>query len=629
MYGRPRLFSPCSCVCLWAISREAELSSLEHIFMFFFVIATILSIFRAVAEMSLASSPDLFRPEDKAFKTLFLSGDDSTNAFDEYLNGEIYDHSDQESDRELSDVLTGFLERKQSIGSRTGYTPIIAPSTRPEEVSPQPWRKGLWCMNQTTTATPGITVSKRRINAQQRRTSQKRSHGGDEKEAYLDPRSLPSTPSLQGTKSFATSPRTANVSGSPYARQRPLSREVTLSPSPSYARLQSKSRMLQQESLQRGLQNFHLRRSEVEILSPPSGNIPRQRLDATQLNAAIATQNNTAVMQHGYQTMYPIHHQTQMEGEGLASVDPSLLSPSQIGQAISSHGDEAVYDSRYQVHSSHGHPIWTTESLESSDESQYSYDSLRSLENAQLVQEGHSWTSPGLSTDYVPVPQQCSQQYYYPILAQPTPHRTTHRLIQQPPSIHADGLGIHFPPSSHLVSQTQNNPVTNPMQGYPPLPPSTYAFTNEDPFSTPRRTRRQSSPLRSPSPCISPTNTSRMLRQRSPTHHASPTRNRRKSIGNAGPITHTAAPPVPRTPKTPKTPRTPTGHGVIDFVNFTPKDRAKLLSDVAPSGSSRTRARREAEAKEKRRRLNEAAMKAVERAGGDLRALKAEGLCLS
>ena len=67
----------------------------------------------------------------------------------------------------------------------------------------------------------------------------------------------------------------------------------------------------------------------------------------------------------------------------------------------------------------------------------------------------------------------------------------------------------------------------------------------------------------------------------------------------------------------------------MDFVNFTPKDHAKLLSDVAPSGSSKTRARREAEAKDKRRRLNEAALKAVERAGGDLRALKAEGLCLS
>ena len=52
----------------------------------------------------------------------------------------------------------------------------------------------------------------------------------------------------------------------------------------------------------------------------------------------------------------------------------------------------------------------------------------------------------------------------------------------------------------------------------------------------------------------------------------------------------------------------------MDFVNFTPKDSAKLLNDVAPSGSSKTRARREQEARDKRRRLSEAAVKVVRRA---------------
>jgi hypothetical protein len=589
--------------------------------------------------MSLASSPDsLFRPEDKAFKTLFLSVEDSINTFDEYLNGEIYDHSDQDSNKGLSEALVDFLDRKQSISSRSEYVPIVA-AARTEQASPQPWREGLWCMNQNLTAAPDITIAKTRNNTQHRRTSQKRTYDGTRKGAYLNPRSPPTTLSSKeatGTKSFATSPRTVYFTRSPYARQGPLSREVTLSPSPMYSQLQNKGRMAQQDSLQQDLQNFHLRRSEIDVLSPPSsGNRPQPQVNAMQLNAAIAAQNNAAVLQHGYQTMYAVNPQSQRVGNGYASVDPSLLSPSQIGQAVSSHGDEAVYASQYESHSSHGLPTWTTESLESSDESHYSYESLRSLENAQLIREGHAWQSqeeapwqsPALSANYMDVRQQYPQQYYYPILAQPTPHRPTHQLIQQPPPVHTEGLGIHFPLSAALSPQTQNYPTTNPMQAYPPLPPPpTYAFTNEDPFSTPRRTRRQSSPLRSPSPCVSPTNTSRTLRQRSPTHHASPTRNRRKSIGNAGPISHTAVPPMP---KTPKTPRTPTGHGVIDFVNFTPKDHAKLLSDVAPSGSSKTRARREAEARDKRRRLNEAALKAVERAGGDLRALKAEGLCLS
>jgi hypothetical protein len=43
-----------------------------------------------------------------------------------------------------------------------------------------------------------------------------------------------------------------------------------------------------------------------------------------------------------------------------------------------------------------------------------------------------------------------------------------------------------------------------------------------------------------------------------------------------------------------------------------------LMTGVAPSGSSKTKARREKEASERRRRLSEAAIKAVAAAGGDV-----------
>ncbi|KAJ4155665.1 hypothetical protein LMH87_000901 [Akanthomyces muscarius] len=58
--------------------------------------------------------------------------------------------------------------------------------------------------------------------------------------------------------------------------------------------------------------------------------------------------------------------------------------------------------------------------------------------------------------------------------------------------------------------------------------------------------------------------------------------------------------------------------GGIGFVNFTPNDGSVLMTGVAPSGSSKTKARREKEAQERRRRLSEAAMKAVAAAGGDI-----------
>lgn len=80
---------------------------------------------------------------------------------------------------------------------------------------------------------------------------------------------------------------------------------------------------------------------------------------------------------------------------------------------------------------------------------------------------------------------------------------------------------------------------------------------------------------------------------------------------------------------TPKTPKTPTsGGGTVGFVNFTPNDSRKILGGVAPSGSSKTKARREKEASDRRRKLSEAAAKAIKEAGGDVEALKKEGLLI-
>jgi hypothetical protein len=66
--------------------------------------------------------------------------------------------------------------------------------------------------------------------------------------------------------------------------------------------------------------------------------------------------------------------------------------------------------------------------------------------------------------------------------------------------------------------------------------------------------------------------------------------------------------------------------GAVDFVNFTPGDSRKILTGVAPSGSSKTRARREKEAKDKRRKLSMAALRAVRDAGGDVDSLIEQGL---
>lgn len=63
-------------------------------------------------------------------------------------------------------------------------------------------------------------------------------------------------------------------------------------------------------------------------------------------------------------------------------------------------------------------------------------------------------------------------------------------------------------------------------------------------------------------------------------------------------------------------------------MNYTPDDSKKILTGVAPSGSSKTKARREKEAADKRKKLSQAAVKAVMEAGGDLGRLEKEGLII-
>lgn len=72
--------------------------------------------------------------------------------------------------------------------------------------------------------------------------------------------------------------------------------------------------------------------------------------------------------------------------------------------------------------------------------------------------------------------------------------------------------------------------------------------------------------------------------------------------------------------------KSPKSAGALGFVNFTPSDSQKILTGVAPSGSSKTKARRELEANERKKRLSIAAEKAVRDAGGDPEKLRAAGL---
>jgi hypothetical protein len=71
-------------------------------------------------------------------------------------------------------------------------------------------------------------------------------------------------------------------------------------------------------------------------------------------------------------------------------------------------------------------------------------------------------------------------------------------------------------------------------------------------------------------------------------------------------------------------PRSPTG-GIV-FQNLTANDSHQILSGVAPSGSSKTKERREKLAREKQRKYSEMLLERFRKAGGDTEMLGLQGL---
>ncbi|KAM3425374.1 hypothetical protein BST61_g7320 [Cercospora zeina] len=161
-----------------------------------------------------------------------------------------------------------------------------------------------------------------------------------------------------------------------------------------------------------------------------------------------------------------------------------------------------------------------------------------------------------------------------------------------------------MPPANttyYVPSLPNGLPNTNyrPPTGFPVIS----GAPNPDLPLTPQRQRGRNSQDRS----LSPTRPGTESRSRHPSS------SRRKSQHR-------------RTKSASTTPRHHGGDRSGGFVNFTPGDAGKILNGVAPSGSSKTKARREREAADKRRRLSQAALQAVIEAGGDVERLHEAGV---
>lgn len=245
--------------------------------------------------------------------------------------------------------------------------------------------------------------------------------------------------------------------------------------------------------------------------------------------------------------------------------------------------------------------------------------------------DAQAWWSPMASR----VPAQRQASYHQPIIASPAPQKPIQNNSEQQNSMfQGGGLMIQFDQSFDMSGSTDASFAPSTMSSsapavtqqetpaYSQVPSTPQRFINPT-FTTPQ--------VHDPQPSRSPS-----LSPRAPGDQSTPPRN--GVFATATPRTPAAITKTPQrrsydrkmsAPSTALKPvKTPSPRGSnksvsVSFVNFTPSDSKKILTGVAPSGSSKTKARREQEARERRRKLSEAAMVAIRNAGGDVDSLEA------
>lgn len=710
--------------------------------------------------MSLASSPDCqIRAEDKAFNMLFFPTVEdplgNNNSFDDFVNVNCDlsngDDNDNNNNKEPFNSFLDSFEREAIVNGTVCLSPITAAKARTSDdgSSPEPWRKGLWCLNEPTTSSssePMIVQERSKPAAASNACGDTGDRGKQlvcvapakyftNFSRLLTSQPSPYTPcSHKGTGKPNLSPRkVVKPDRSPRNTAQTFSREVTLSPTPMYAKLPlsgggsgSGSGMDSQETWQQDFQSFNLHQvgEDAGYHSPHQLGGGRGGGGLTGIGGrGLDIINMATVSQDDIVRQHPGLLNNAGDGGTLSS--PAISSSEHYSSLNpTGHADSTSYASNgldvdvVVVHrppqnqqpsprleqlddsqEAHPIPVWTAEHLDSPIGSgcccNNNAQGPSSSSTGGQSQPQSWWPGP---TQVPPKPHSVhpSQDQIYPTLVAPTPHRPTHQLLQaQSFDRH---LGIQYSGLDVAPGEDLHQPLSplEPVYSYPPPLPSLgqnppfahkaqaapaghggnhHVFSNNlSAFTTHRRRKPYTltynnnqttfphlSPprlrSRSPSPSVPPgatsnhnsnyASTSRSLQSGGGSNAISPTRTshtRRKSIGapKASSATHThhhhhsspsASHKSQRTPRTPKTPssfKTPvagpfsssaaagTAPPQLDFVNFTPADSAKLLSVVAPSGSSKTRARCEQEARDRRRKLSEAAVRAVRKAGGDV-----------
>ncbi|KAE8383499.1 hypothetical protein BDV26DRAFT_91630 [Aspergillus bertholletiae] len=512
-----------------------------------------------------------------------------------------------------------------SLSSNCGeQSPVIPTPKQQTHPSPQ-WAKELWSLPSDAPSSLGqgplafqdavhpSVVSDLNVNLEASSTT-----------CPAETRSSPTTPpgTPRKPKSALVTPKSIQRHREPNGR-RGLEHKQSFSPSLTRPSKFQKGRMAYQETWAHRLQNLNFLRSADDRfpLSPPPSDILPQQENIAADNSAVHIHHSgdSAEMHHHFET-------------SIFAPSPAISMPSPCTGLLSRQ------QAQYLNHSNNSTVTSSPPSADDIFPSPHSSDpqSMSSWHSDTLGTPGLSFTPDLQSHDgqawWPPmnarVPQR--QPSYQQIVASPPPQQpiqnATHQqdLANSQHDILQGGLMIQMDPSAYDMTATTNSSFSSTTMAptapnsqenlpYSRMPAAHPKYVDSCSFATAQIQPQSRSPSLSPRADRSPKDGLSM-------HHSITMKAPRRPPGRK---VSTNSMNVPRRPHASGSPKGANGAVTVSFVNFTPNDSHKILTGVAPSGSSKTKARREQEARDRRRKLSEAALNAVRKAGGDVEALEA------
>ncbi|PLB40086.1 developmental regulatory protein WetA [Aspergillus candidus] len=540
--------------------------------------------------------------------------------FNQYVN---MDTSSTDGNKDIS--FSGDLDQMFSLDplpSDCGeHSPSVSTSKQPQQ-SPQQqqqaWGKDVWSLPPDTAPSAGPGPLAFQDSIQPSAVSDLNDNldipSADHHPPAADTgRSSPSTPPQtpnRKNKSALLTPKSIRRHREPNGRGH--LRKQSFSPGLTRTSQLQKGRMAYPDAwTQRLQQNFNFRSADdrLPLSPPPSDILVQQENMAPADSSAMNPAGDSAEMPHHYDSGLfhpsPAISMPSPSANTLARPPPRYLSQSHNSTLTSS--PPPADDIFSSPHSSDPQSLssWHSDSLGSST---FPFTPDLGSHDAQAW-----WASP-MAGQVAP-----RQPSYQPIIASPTPQRpmqnNQHDMLQ-------GGLMIQLDPSSFDMSTASSSfppstmptaPTTQDTHAYhTPAPPS-QSFVDSSSFTTPNGQHPSRSPSMSPGTGGSPGMGSTMS-----SSIAMKTPQRRPHGRKLSGQSMSAPRPVKGS-----SPKNSNKSVTVSFVNFTPSDSRKILGGVAPSGSSKTKARREQEARDRRRKLSEAALQAVRKAGGDVDTLEA------